>query len=119
MTAAAAVITMAGSRPSASSSSILPLHVLLTVSSNLGITSRDTLIREAERIWRHEQVKIEWAPPGHTVEHPDAPLRVLVVSRPPAARAAGEWPVAELFPEAILNAPPGGALKRPDDVDAG
>jgi CBS domain-containing protein len=29
-----------------------------------------------------------------------------------------QW-LAELFPEAILNAPPGGALKRPDDVDAG
>jgi CBS domain-containing protein len=29
-----------------------------------------------------------------------------------------QW-LAELFPEAILNAPPGGTLKRPDDVDAG
>ena len=29
-----------------------------------------------------------------------------------------QW-LAELFPEAILNAPPGGALKRPHDVDAG
>jgi CBS domain-containing protein len=29
-----------------------------------------------------------------------------------------QW-LAELFPEAILNAPPGGALKRPGDVDAG
>jgi hypothetical protein len=27
--------------------------------------------------------------------------------------------LAELFPEAILTAPPGGALKRPGDVDAG
>jgi CBS domain-containing protein len=29
-----------------------------------------------------------------------------------------QW-LAELFPEAILNAPPGGALKRPGEVDAG
>ena len=29
-----------------------------------------------------------------------------------------QW-LAELFPEAILNAPPGGGLKRPGDVDAG
>jgi CBS domain-containing protein len=29
-----------------------------------------------------------------------------------------QW-LAELFPVAILNAPPGGALKRPGDVDAG
>jgi CBS domain-containing protein len=29
-----------------------------------------------------------------------------------------QW-LAELFPEAILNAPPGGGLKRPQDVDAG
>jgi CBS domain-containing protein len=29
-----------------------------------------------------------------------------------------QW-LAELFPEAILNAPPGGGLKRPHDVDAG
>jgi CBS domain-containing protein len=29
-----------------------------------------------------------------------------------------QW-LAELFPEAILNAPPGGVLKRPHDVDAG
>jgi CBS domain-containing protein len=29
-----------------------------------------------------------------------------------------QW-LAELFPEAILNAPPGGGLKRPDTIDAG
>ncbi len=29
-----------------------------------------------------------------------------------------QW-LAELFPEAILNAPPGGGFKRPHDVDAG
>lgn len=100
-TIATVVITVTSASSSASSPSVLPLHVLLTVSSNLGTTSRGTLIREAERIWGHEQVKIEWAPPGHTVEHPDAPLRVLVVSRPQTARAPGEWPVAELFPEAV------------------
>lgn len=100
-TVAAAVMTVASAGPAASSSSVLPLHVLLTVSSNLATMSRDTLIREAERIWRHEQVNIEWAPPGHTVEHPDAPLRVLVVTLPRRdERGAREWPVAELIPEA-------------------
>jgi hypothetical protein len=98
---AAAAITGANASPAATSSGVLPLHVLLTVSSELATVSRNTLIREAERIWRHEQVHIEWAPPGHTVEHPDAPLRVLVVTRPQAGRAAGEWPVAELLPEAV------------------
>lgn len=29
-----------------------------------------------------------------------------------------QW-LAELFPEAILNAPPGGGLKRPNAIDAG
>jgi CBS domain-containing protein len=29
-----------------------------------------------------------------------------------------QW-LAELFPEAIMNAPPGGGLKRPHEVDAG
>ena len=63
--------------------------------------SRQTLISEAERIWRRERVQIEWARPGQAIEHPDAPLRVLVVARPQAAKpSTREWPVAELFPEA-------------------
>ena len=104
-TAAAAVITAASVSPAASSSSVLPLHVLLTVSPNLASMSRDTLIREAERIWRHEHVNIEWTRPGHTVEHPDAPLRVLVISRSdPDTRLHRGWPVAELIPEATPRA---------------
>ena len=104
-TVAAAVITVASASPSASSSSVLPLHVLLTVSSNLASMSRDTLIREAERIWRHEHVHIEWTRPGHTVEHPDAPLRVLVISRSdPDTRSHRGWPVAELVAEASPRA---------------
>jgi hypothetical protein len=63
--------------------------------------SRQALIAEAERIWRRERVHIEWTRPGHAIEHPDAPLRVLVVARPePAKPLTREWPVAELFPEA-------------------
>jgi hypothetical protein len=63
--------------------------------------SRAALVREAERIWSHEHVRIEWSRPGHTVEHPDAPLRVLVISRPELdSQAQRGWPVAELVPEA-------------------
>ena len=35
------------------------------------------------------------------------------------AAAAVSLLLVALFPEAILNAPPGGALKRPGEVDAG
>ena len=103
----AVVLTVGSGNPTASSSSVsaLPLHVLLTLSSNLTTMSRQTLISEAERIWRREHVHIEWARPGHTIEHPDAPLRVLVVARPqPATPSTREWPVAELFPEASPRA---------------
>jgi hypothetical protein len=63
--------------------------------------TRQALISEAERIWRHEQVSIEWARPGHTVEHADAPLRVLVVSLPARDDGASRaWPIAELISEA-------------------
>ena len=67
--------------------------------------SRQALISEAERIWRRERVHIEWARRGHAIEHPDAPLRVLVVARPqPATPSTREWPVAELLPEAAPRA---------------
>lgn len=105
-TAAAAVITVGSGSPAASpSSASVPLHILLTLSSNLTSMTRQTLISEAERIWRHEQVNIEWTRPGHTVEHPDAPLRVLVISRPDSDTPLHRgWPVAELIPEAMPRA---------------
>ncbi|HVG55493.1 MAG TPA: hypothetical protein VM846_13735 [Vicinamibacterales bacterium] len=104
-TVAAVMITVGSGSPAAKSpNASVPLHVLLTLSSNLTAMTRQALISEAERIWRHERVNIEWARPGHTVEHPDAPLRVLVVARPQMRRLAGEWPVAELFPEAAPRA---------------
>ena len=102
-TVAAIVLTVGSGVPTAGSSTIapLPLHVLLTVSSNLTATSRTALIAETERIWRHEHVEIEFARAGHVVEQPDAPLRVLVVARPETRpRTGGAWPVAELIPEA-------------------
>ena len=100
-TVAAVWLTVGGGNPSASSASDVPLHVLLTLSSNLTSLTRQTLISEAERIWRHEQVRIEWAHPGQALEHPSAPLRVLVVARPPRDETASrQWPVAELIPEA-------------------
>ena len=103
----AVVLTVGSGHPTAHSSSVsaLPLHVLLTLSSNLTTMSRQALIAEAERIWRREHVEIEWARPGHSVEHPDAPLRVLVVTKPQLpADASREWPVAELIPEASPRA---------------
>ncbi len=106
-TTVAVVLTVGSGSPTASSSNVsaLPLHVLLTLSSNLTAMSRQALISEAERIWRREHIHIEWARPGHTVEHPDAPLRVLVVTRPQLpAGASREWPVAELIPEAAPRA---------------
>ena len=101
------VITVGTAHPTAGSSNVsrLPLHVLLTVSTNLSAAARGTLISEAERIWRPEHVEIEWVRPGRTIEHLDAPLRVLVVTRPqPTIQAAGSWPVAELLPEAMPRA---------------
>ena len=103
-TVAAVILTLGTGRPSANATTSVPLHVLLTLASNLPLMTRQALISEAERIWRHEQVTIEWTRPGHTVEHADAPLRVLVVARPQVARAPGDWPVAELFPDAAPRA---------------
>ena len=102
-TVAAIVLTVGNSVPMVGSSTVaaLPLHVLLTVSSNLTATSRKALIAETERIWRHEHVEIEFARAGQRVEPPDAPLRVLVIARPETGvRSGGAWPVAELIPEA-------------------
>ena len=81
------------------------LRVLLTVPSSLTSISRDVLISEAERIWRHELVRIEFARPGDAPEPPDSPLRVLVVSRPQfRPRTTGNWPLAELQFEAAPRA---------------
>jgi hypothetical protein len=78
---------------------LLRLEVLLTVSPDLGDPARRTLIAEAARIWRQEQVELRWPAPTGGTERPEAPLRVLVISRPDAA-AGGEdrWPVAEILP---------------------
>ena len=103
-TLATVLLTVGSGRPAAKATTSVPLHVLLTLSSNLPVITRHALISEAERIWRHEQVNIEWGRPGHTVEHSSAPLRVLVVARPHAARAPGDWPVAQLFPDAAPRA---------------
>src|SRR5688572_23373148 len=104
-TVAAAVLAVGSDSAAARSSNAVPLHVLLTVSSNLTAMAREALVGEAERIWRRERVRIEWARAGRGIERPDARLRVLVVSRPPlAANANHEWAVAELVPEATPRA---------------
>jgi hypothetical protein len=76
----------------------LRLDVLLSVSSELSKTSRRALVTEAERIWQHEQIDLEWAAAAGGARPPDAPLRVLVIARPAAAISdGGVWPVAELI----------------------
>jgi len=107
VTVIALIATVATTHPTASTArpSRVPLNVLLTVSTNLPSTSRQILTTEAERIWRKEGVEIDWKVPGLASESSDAPLRVMVVARPqPTIREQGQWPVAELLPEATPRA---------------
>ncbi len=77
--------------------SALHLDVLLTVSPQLSDISRRTLVAESERIWRREQVHLEWPAPAGGSERPKALLRVLVIAHPKAAsHDEARWPVAEL-----------------------
>jgi hypothetical protein len=100
-TLVAAIVVTVGNHLTAGSLAVsrTPLHVLLTVSSDLAPLSRQTLISEAERIWIREQVDIDWTRPGYPVEPSDAPLRVMVVLRPQRSTAGEHWPVAELIAE--------------------
>jgi hypothetical protein len=95
-----AVAVIASDAPMAAPRVIAPalrLDVLLTVSPQLSDIARRTLIAESERIWRREQVDIEWPAPAGGSERPQAPLRVLVIARPKAASPdEARWPVAEL-----------------------
>ena len=107
-TLVAAIVVTVGNHLTAGSTAVsaLPLHVLLTVSSELAPAARQTLITEAERIWQREQVNIDWARPGSIGEPADSPLRVLVVAQPErrTAASARNWPVAELITEATPRA---------------
>ncbi len=106
-TTIALVLTLWYAQPmaGASSSSSRPLHVLLTVSASLPSVSRQVLSAEADRIWQREGVDIKWTTPSLASEPADAPLRVLVVSRPQvSAKDEVQWPVAELLPEATPRA---------------
>jgi len=105
-TLVAAIVISVGNHLTAGSLSVsrTPLHVLLTVSSDLAPLSRQTLISEAERIWTREQVDIDWTRPGYPVEPSDAPLRVMVVPRPQRSTAGEQWPVAELIAEGAPRA---------------
>jgi hypothetical protein len=105
-TLVAAIVVTVGNHLTAGSLSVsrTPLHVLLTISSDLAPLSRQTLISETERIWHREQVDIDWTRPGYPVEPSEAPLRVLVVARPQSSPAGRRWPVAELIVEATPRA---------------
>jgi hypothetical protein len=63
----------------------LPLEILLTVAPDLRESTKQTLIREAARIWGGEHVDLRWPVVGETPEPPEAPLRVLVMTRPDSA----------------------------------
>jgi hypothetical protein len=90
--------TSASSSRSVVSAPSVRLDVLLTVSSQLTDLARRALIGEAERIWAHERVDVEWPAPAGGAERPDAPLRVLVIARPKATVIdTRRWPVAELI----------------------
>jgi hypothetical protein len=76
----------------------LPLEILLTVAPDLRESTKQTLIREAARIWGGEHVDLRWPVVGETPEPPEAPLRVLVMTRPDsAAEGHDRWPVAEIL----------------------
>jgi hypothetical protein len=104
---AVVILTVALERPMAGASSVrpIPLNILITISTSLPSVSRQVLTTEAERIWAREGVEIEWSVPGLASESSDAPLRVMVVTRPtPTVRTKSRWPVAELIPEASPRA---------------
>jgi hypothetical protein len=76
----------------------LPLEILLTVAPDLRESTKQTLMREAARIWGGERVDLRWPPAGAAPESPDAPLRVLVMTRPDRASTDHDrWPVAEIL----------------------
>ncbi len=105
VTVLALIATVAVAHPTAATARRLSLNVLLTVSTTLSPTSRQILSSEAERIWRSEGVEIEWKVPGLASESADAPLRVMVVTRPQAGvREESQWPVAELIPDSSPRA---------------
>lgn len=78
-------------------SDLLPLDVLLTVSSDLRDSTKQTLMREATRIWRSERVHLRWPDVAGPLSPPEAPLRVLVMARPDASAPGHRWPVAEIL----------------------
>jgi len=97
----ALVLMTADARAGAERESIalrLPLEILLTVSPDLRESTTRTLIDEATRIWGGEHVDLRWPPVGQTFEPSDAPLRVLVMTRPDSAgNGHDRWPVAEIL----------------------
>jgi hypothetical protein len=96
-----AVLPAVGETANTASSHKIKLEVLFTAASTLPATSRQTLLREVERIWRQEGVTLYWRQ-SDGMERPDAPLRMLVIaqSSQSAETSAERWPVAELLPAA-------------------
>ena len=73
------------------------LRAPLTVAPDLPAVSKRVLVSEAERIWRREDVALEWPTGPADVS---ASLRVLVIARREAVMKGSErWPVAELVPQ--------------------
>lgn len=80
------------------SSQLFSLSALISVDPDLPLLSRSVLVTEAERIWRREGVALTWTVVPKSGP-PNAPLRVLVISRREALKPnASVWPVGELIP---------------------
>ncbi len=77
------------------------LTAVLSVTPELSSIAPRVLMSEAERIWGHEGVRLEWPADGRAARTASAPLQVLVISRPEAQKqgANERWPVAELLPQ--------------------
>lgn len=89
----------AGAVPSAPRP-LFALSALITVAPDLPALSRSLLVSETERIWRREGVALRWVAVPESGP-PNAPLRVLVISRREAlAAGTSTWTVGELVPHA-------------------
>lgn len=77
----------------------LTLQVRLTVANDLPAVARERMTQEADAIWRHEGVRLQWLSPLAPPPEPGAVLRVLVVRLLGAAAEDGSWPVGRLLPD--------------------
>jgi hypothetical protein len=104
--AVSCLLVMTGGWPGVDATSGRTLAVQLGTAATLPAPVRETLMREAARIWRHHGVTLEWTAAGAQVPAHEPRLRVLVVERA-LSTADGVWPVGELVRLADQSAAPG------------